>query len=138
MSLKEMISLDGAWITLSVLWSLNGPLESVLMRQHSAPAYAKAKAIAVGATYLASPIALDETLAVVLHPLFAVLFIVSLVNTPMNAYIIKHGDPAVQLPLAQVISQLLRALWWSFLDKPLTTKQYVGIVFAALSCICLR
>jgi len=99
---------------------------------------AKAKAVAVGLTYLASPIPFDETLAVVRHPLFLVLFIVSLVNTPINAHIIKYGDPAVQLPLAQVISQLLRALWWSFLDKPLTTKQYVGIVFAALSCLCLQ
>ena len=109
------------------------------MRNHDARVYAFAKAIAVGVSYLLfAPVAFEEALAVFGHPLMWVLFGVSLLNTPLNAYIIKHGNAAVQLPLAQVLSQLLRALWWSILlKKPLTTKQYVGILFAAISCACL-
>ena len=129
---------DTAWMVLAGLWSLNGPVEGILMRTHSGAAYAKAKAIAVGATYLAAPIALEETLAIFTHPLMWLLLLVSIVNTPLNAYIIKHGNAMVQLPLAQVVSQLLRMLWWSvLLKKPLTPKQCVGICAAAVSCACL-
>jgi hypothetical protein len=130
---------DGAWLALAGLWSLNGPAESLLMRHHGAPAYACAKAVAVGASYvLFAPVPVPEALAVFRHPLMWVLFAVSLFNTPLNAHIIRHGDPAVQLPLAQVVSQLLRALWWAvLLGRPLAPRQCVGIALAAASCACL-
>lgn len=133
------IGRDGAWLALAALWSLNGPTESLLMRKHDATVYAFAKAVAVGLSYLLfAPVAFEEALSLWSHPLMWVLFGVSLFNTPLNAYIIKHGNAAVQLPLAQVTSQLLRALWWAILlKKPLTTKQYIGIFFAAISCVCL-
>ena len=54
-----------------------------------------------------------------------VMLIVSVVNTPLNVFIIKYANPAVQLPLAQVISQLLRMIWWAIILKwLLSLKQY--------------
>ena len=135
----RVVGPNTAWLVLAVLWSLNGPTERNLMRHFSPAVYSKAKALAVGATYLASPVSWDETLAIFQYPAMWILFAVSLVNTPLNAYIIKHGRPAIQLPLAQVLSNLIRALWWSLLlSKPLTTKQYIGIFLAAVSCVLLR
>ena len=140
--LTDLVSQWGphsAWMALAVLWSLNGPTESMLMRHYSPQVYSKAKALAVGAVYLASPVSVEETLSIFQRPFMWVLFFVSLVNTPLNAYIIKHGNAAIQLPLAQVLSNLLRAGWWSIiLDRPLTHKQYLGILLASISCICLR
>ena len=138
--LTRFVGPGTAWIVLAVLWSLNGPTERTLMQHFSPAVYAKAKALAVGATYLASPgVSWDDTRQIFRLPAMWVLFIVSLVNTPLNAFIIKHGRPAIQLPLAQVLSNLLRAVWWSLLlSKPLTAKQYLGIFWAAISCVLLR
>ena len=66
----------------------------------------------------------------------------SYVNTPLNAYIIKYGTPITQLPLAQVLSLLLRTLFWSLLDSKgegaLTPRKCLGILAAAVSVACLR
>ena len=131
-----VINPDTAWMALSVLWSLNGPLESSILRVHAGPAYAKLKAVVVGAAYLCSPVAFDWQLFS--HPLMWVMLIVSVVNTPLNVYIIKYANPAVQLPLAQVVSQLLRMIWWAIiLKRPLSLKQYFGVCCAAVGTVCL-
>ncbi|KAL3934482.1 MAG: hypothetical protein SGBAC_009817 [Bacillariaceae sp.] len=144
-----------AWIFLAFLWSLNGPTERTLMMNDdrttttiSPAVYSRAKALAVGAAYLATAGTTatttmssfwQETLAVFYHPAMWVLLGVSLINTPLNAYIITRATPATQLPAAQVLSNLLRAVWWSWLlGKPLTARQYVGIALAAVSCVLLR
>ena len=130
---------NAVWMLLASLWSLNGPVESVLMRSHSMATYSKAKALAVGATYALAPISWSETASLFQHPAMWLLLLVSIVNTPLNAYIIKYGNAVVQLPMAQVLSQVLRTVWWKFLlDKPLTGKQCVGLCAAAVSCICLH
>ena len=39
----------------------------------------------------------------------------------------------MQLPLAQVVSQLLRMIWWAIiLKRPLSLKQYFGVCCAAV------
>ena len=139
-TISKFLGPNATWIILAFLWSLNGPTEHSLMQHVSPAVYAKAKAVAVGAAYLAtSTVPWEESLQIFGHASMWVLFVVSLVNTPLNAIIIKHGNPAIQLPLAQVLSNLLRAFWWSLLlSKPLTLKQYAGIVLAAVSCVLLR
>ena len=57
--LSRVVGPSTAWVVLAVLWSLNGPTERNLMRHFSPAVYSKAKALAVGATYLASPVSWD-------------------------------------------------------------------------------
>lgn len=140
MDYTQFVTSNWPWLALSFIWSLNGPVEHMLMQTHSAQAYAKAKAVAVGVAFLASPVEFD--LAIFAHPLMWVLCFVSFINTPLNAFIIKHGTPITQLPLAQVISLLLRTLFWSLLDPngqgALTPRKCLGILAAAVSVACLR
>ena len=73
-SVHELVTANWPWLGLSLIWSLNGPIEQVLMREYSAQSYAKAKAVAVGVAFLASPVEMDVTIFA--HPLMWVLFLV--------------------------------------------------------------
>lgn len=118
---------------LACLWSLNGPLEKRLLASVSPDAYASTKALAVSFGYLCTRRPLD--LSIFANPLAWLLLLVSMLNTPIYARVIRAEDPAIALPFIAATSNALRLVWRRALfDGPaLTQKQLVGVAFAMLS-----
>ena len=114
---------------LAVLWSVNGPVEKVLLRRHSPDAYATVKAFCVSAGYLLARRPVD--VAILSNPWAWVLVAVSMLNTPIYARLLRHEDPALALPLVAASSHVLR-LAWSHLflaaTPALTARQLAGVV----------
>lgn len=123
---------------LSLIWSIGGPTEKLLLKHHSPDAYAATKAIAVSVGYLITRQPLD--FKIFYSPFAWILLCISLCNTPLYARIVAQGDPSISIPLIATTANVLRLLWVR-LDPnstPLTVKQWIGISLVICGGLCLR
>lgn len=124
--------------SLAVLWSLNGPLEKHLLQAVSPDAYAATKALCVSLNYLI----MRQTVRfdMLKHPVAWVLVLISTLNTPTYARIVRHENPAVALPFVAAASHLLRLVWMQCYmhwvahehSQVITGRQFVGAAFVIL------
>ena len=119
-------------VLLAVVWSVGGPLEKRVLHERSADAYATTKALVVSAGYLLSRRPID--VSIMRSPLAWILCLLSIVNTPLYARIVKQRDPSLVLPFVSTLSSVLRLGWMRFDPNvdPLTVKQWMGIVLVLL------
>ena len=118
---------------LACIWSLNGPLEKQLLQSITPAAYASTKALAVSFGYICTRQPLD--VHIFLHPVAWVLLLISMLNTPIYARLVRTEDPSVVLPIVSAASNALRIIWRrAFFDADaLSYKQLLGVMLAALS-----
>lgn len=118
--------------SLALMWSMNGLIEKELLQRHSPDAYAATKALCVTAGYLLTRQPIDVTF--LSEPTAWVLFITSMLNTPVYARIAQQENPAVSLPIVVAISQLLRLLWSTLFFKNIdwTYNKLVGTLLVIL------